>query len=147
MNGTNDSQRKAPIIAGNWKMNMNLAEAIDLVNEIYYGLKSPGNVEVIIAPPFILLHPLLKTTKDTYLNISAQNMFWENKGAFRTTPLAIGGLFLAAMVMFLITFNHFDNEFQSLKELLHFIAQQDVGLRSRILYEIHLEMSEDRFRA
>ena len=67
--------------------------------------------------------------------------FWENKGAFRTTPLVIGGLFLAAMVMFLITFNHFDNEFQSLKELMRFIAQQDVGLRSRILYEIHLEMS------
>ena len=48
--------------------------------------------------------------------------FWENKGAFRTTPLVIGGLFLVAMLMFLITFNHFDNEFQSLKELLRFIG-------------------------
>jgi len=67
--------------------------------------------------------------------------FWENKGAFRTTPLVIGGLFLAAMVMFLITFNHFDNEFQSLKELLRFIAQQDVGLRDRILYAANLEIS------
>ena len=67
--------------------------------------------------------------------------FWENKGAFRTTPLVIGGLFLAAMVMFLITFNHFDNEFQSLKELLRFIAQQDVVLRDRILYAVNLEIS------
>ena len=67
--------------------------------------------------------------------------FWENKGAFRTTPLVIGGLFLAAMVMFLITFNHFDNEFQSLKELLRFIAQQDVLLRDRILYAANLEIS------
>lgn len=67
--------------------------------------------------------------------------FWENKGAFRTTPLVIGGLFLAAMLMFLITFNQFDNEFQSLKELLRFIAQQDVGLRDRILYVVNLEMS------
>jgi ABC-2 type transport system permease protein len=67
--------------------------------------------------------------------------FWENKGAFRTTPLVIGGLFLAAMVMFLITFNHFDNEFQSLKELLRFIAQQDVVLRDRILYAANLEIS------
>jgi len=67
--------------------------------------------------------------------------FWENKGAFRTTPLVIGGIFLAAMVMFLITFNHFDNEFQSLKELLRFIAQQDVDLRAKILYEINLSMS------
>jgi ABC-2 type transport system permease protein len=67
--------------------------------------------------------------------------FWENKGAFRTTPLVIGGIFLAAMVMFLITFNHFDNEFQSLKELLRFIAQQDVILRDRILYAANLEIS------
>lgn len=67
--------------------------------------------------------------------------FWENKGAFRTTPLVIGGLFLAAMVMFLITFNHFDNEFQSLRELLHFVAQQDADLRSKILYAVNLEIS------
>ncbi len=67
--------------------------------------------------------------------------FWENKGAFRTTPLIIGGIFLAAMVMFLITFSHFDNEFQSLKELLRFIAQQDAGLRAKVLYEVSLEMS------
>jgi len=67
--------------------------------------------------------------------------FWENKGAFRTTPLVIGGIFLAAMVMFLITFNHFDNEFQSLRELLRFVAQQDAGLRAKVLYAANLEMS------
>jgi ABC-2 type transport system permease protein len=67
--------------------------------------------------------------------------FWENKGAFRTTPLVIGGIILAAMVMFLVTFNHFDNEFQSLKELLRFIAQQDVELRTKIVYGINLELS------
>jgi len=67
--------------------------------------------------------------------------FWENKGAFRTTQLVIGGIFLAAMVMFLITFNHFDNEFQSLRELLRFVAQQDAGLRAKVLYAANLEMS------
>lgn len=67
--------------------------------------------------------------------------YWENKGAFRTTPLVIGGLFLTALLMFLITFNHFDNEFQSLRELLRFIAQQDAGLRAKILYAGTLEMS------
>jgi ABC-2 type transport system permease protein len=67
--------------------------------------------------------------------------FWENKGAFRTTPLVIGGIFLAAMVMFLVTFNQFDNEFQSLKELLRFLAQQDVDVRDRILHAANLEIS------
>jgi ABC-2 type transport system permease protein len=67
--------------------------------------------------------------------------FWENKGAFRTTPLVIGGIHLAAMLMFIITFSHFDNEFQSLKELIRFIAQQDTELRSQILYAANLESS------
>ncbi len=67
--------------------------------------------------------------------------FWENKGAFRTTPLVIGGIILLAMIMSLVTFNHFDSEFQSLKELLRFIAQQDVELRTQIAYGINLEMS------
>ncbi|MBT8076641.1 MAG: hypothetical protein KJN61_09235, partial [Gammaproteobacteria bacterium] len=62
--------------------------------------------------------------------------FWENKGAFRTTPLVIGGILIVTMLMVIITFNHFDNEFQSLKELLRFIAQQDVELRENVLYFI-----------
>ena len=67
--------------------------------------------------------------------------FWENKGALRTTPMVIGALHLIFIAMALATFNHFDNEFQSLKELLNFIAQQDVDLRSRIAYGVNLEMS------
>jgi len=67
--------------------------------------------------------------------------FWENKGAFRTTPLVIAGIYIAAMLMFIITFNHFDNEFQSLKELIRFVAQQDVGIRSKFLYQSTLAMS------
>jgi ABC-2 type transport system permease protein len=67
--------------------------------------------------------------------------FWENKGAFRTTPLVIAGINILLILMFLITFNHFDNEFQSLKELLRFVAQQDVELRDKVLYEINFSMS------
>jgi len=67
--------------------------------------------------------------------------FWENKGALRTTPLVIGGIYLAVTVMSLVTFNHFDSEFQSLKEVMRFIAQQDVELRSKIAYGVNLEMS------
>jgi ABC-2 type transport system permease protein len=67
--------------------------------------------------------------------------FWENKGAFRTTPLVIGGILIVTMLMVIITFNHFDNEFQSLKELLRFIAQQDVELREKVLYFINIQFS------
>jgi ABC-2 type transport system permease protein len=67
--------------------------------------------------------------------------FWENKGAFRTTPLVIGGIMLLAMLMFIFTFNHFDNEFQSLTELLRFIAQSDIELREKILFGVNLHIS------
>ena len=60
--------------------------------------------------------------------------FWENKGAFLPTPLVIGGIYVVLTLMFLITFNHFDNEFQSLKELTRWLTQTDVGLRSEIIY-------------
>ena len=62
--------------------------------------------------------------------------FWENKGAFRTTPLVIGGIYIVLTLMFIITFNHFDNEFQSLKELTRFLTQTDVGLRTEIIYGV-----------
>ena len=67
--------------------------------------------------------------------------FWENKGAFRTTPLAIGGIYIVVMLMFIITFNHLDNEFQSLKELIRFIAQLDTGIRGKFIYESTLALS------
>ncbi|MFC1777114.1 hypothetical protein ACFL3I_07210 [Pseudomonadota bacterium] len=71
--------------------------------------------------------------------------FWENKGAFRTTPLVIGGIYIVLCLMFIITFSHFDNEFQSLKELARFIAQQDVDLRSKIMYAITISIIPSLF--
>ena len=64
--------------------------------------------------------------------------FWENKGAFRTTPLVIGGIYIVLALMFLITFNHFDHEFQSLKELTRWVATTEAGLRGEIIYAASL---------
>jgi len=71
--------------------------------------------------------------------------FWENKGAFRTTPLVIGGIYIVLNLMFIVTFNHFDNEFQSLKELVRFIAQQDKGLLSEIIYAVTVSVIPSLF--
>jgi ABC-2 type transport system permease protein len=67
--------------------------------------------------------------------------FWENKGAFRTTPLVISGLIFIGMVMGFFAVNHFDVDGQSMKEALHYIAQQDVEFRSKIAFGINLQMS------
>lgn len=71
--------------------------------------------------------------------------FWENKGAFRTTPMVIGGIYIVLSLMFIITFNHFDNEFQSLKELFRFIAQQDTQMLSKIMYSVTIAVLPSLF--
>jgi ABC-2 type transport system permease protein len=71
--------------------------------------------------------------------------FWENKGAFRTTPMVIGGIYIVLSLMFIITFNHFDNEFQSLKELTRFIEQQDTVLLGKIFYAVTISVIPSLF--
>jgi ABC-2 type transport system permease protein len=61
--------------------------------------------------------------------------FWENKGALRTTPIVIGGIYVIGLLMAVVTTVYFDNEFHTLKDAIRFIAEQDPDLRSKILYE------------
>jgi triosephosphate isomerase len=72
-------QNKKLIIA-NWKMNPEtFSEARELFNAIKKETKKMNNIEVVIAPPAIMI-PQLKM--DDNINIGAQNMHWEEKGAF-----------------------------------------------------------------
>src|SRR3989339_1738053 len=73
---------RIPIIAGNWKMNMTLTEAKELVQGIYYSLKFPGQVDVVVAPPFTALAQVSQIAKDTYIDLAAQNLHEEDQGAF-----------------------------------------------------------------
>jgi len=57
--------------------------------------------------------------------------YWENKGAFRTTPLVIGGIYVTVFLMGIITFGYFDNEFHTLKEAIQYLAANtDPGHRA-----------------
>ena len=73
---------RTPIIAGNWKMNLTSGQAIELVNGIQYVLPFPGEVEVIVAPPFLCLQGVAKHLKESYIGVAAQNLFFEDQGAF-----------------------------------------------------------------
>lgn len=69
------------IIVANWKMNMTLPKLREYV-DILKANTFKNNRKVIIAPPYTLLFPLFHMTQDTTIAISAQNMFFEEKGAF-----------------------------------------------------------------
>ncbi len=75
-------RKRTPIIAGNWKMNLTLGEAIELVKGIHYGLSFPGEVEVVIAPTFLCLQQVAEQLRDSYIAIAAQNLHFEDQGAF-----------------------------------------------------------------
>jgi triosephosphate isomerase len=71
-----------PFIAGNWKMNKTVAESIDLVKQLKADLSRVEGVEVAVAPPFTALYAVRKELEGSPIQLAAQNLFWEEKGAF-----------------------------------------------------------------
>lgn len=70
------------VIAGNWKMNKTVAEALALVMKLQERLSDLGDgVEVVIAPPFTALSPVGKVLEGSGLRLGAQNCHWEASGA------------------------------------------------------------------
>jgi triosephosphate isomerase len=76
-----NSKRK-PIIAGNWKMNKTSAEARDLAAKLIPLVAGVKDREVVLAPPFTALQSVADTIKGTNISLSAQNLHWEDKGAY-----------------------------------------------------------------
>ncbi|RKH51579.1 triose-phosphate isomerase [Corallococcus sp. AB050B] len=71
------------IVAGNWKMNKTVPEALALVRELRGAVAALGDkVEVAIAPPFVALQPLHIALEGAPLQLAAQNCHWESSGAF-----------------------------------------------------------------
>lgn len=72
--------RKA-IIAGNWKMNNTIDEGLKLVEELKTLVKGAA-CDVVVCPPFVALDAVLKAVKGTNVKVGAQNMHFEEKGAY-----------------------------------------------------------------
>src|SRR4030042_2709265 len=73
---------KPPFIAGNWKMHMTIAEAKNLATAIVKASADLLEAEIVLAPPFTALSEVKKVLEDGSVQLAAQNLFWEEKGAF-----------------------------------------------------------------
>ncbi|HSG45397.1 MAG TPA: triose-phosphate isomerase [Anaerolineales bacterium] len=73
---------RTKIVAGNWKMNKTVPEASNLVEELLLELKAIEGVEKVICPPFTALPFVAVLVADTGIGLGAQDMHWEEKGAF-----------------------------------------------------------------
>ena len=92
---------RIPLIAGNWKMNKTVPESLKLAEEIRAGLPRLDEVEVALLPPFTSLWPVARSgIADSGVMLGAQNMFWEDRGAFtgEVSPLMIKGWCRYALV-------------------------------------------------
>ncbi|MDH4136445.1 MAG: triose-phosphate isomerase [Anaerolineae bacterium] len=73
---------RTPIIAGNWKMNKAIEEAVNLVREMRPGLNEVPGVDKVLCPPFTALAAVKELLEPTAIKLGAQNMHWEEKGAY-----------------------------------------------------------------
>ena len=76
------------LIAGNWKMNMTAAAGAQLIKDIkaQFGDSCPccavNRPDVLVCPPFTSIAAVMEAAKETCLNVGAQNIHWEEKGAY-----------------------------------------------------------------
>jgi len=82
---------RKPIIGGNWKMNKTSMEAENLVRKLILELNSYEDVETVVFPPFPYLQKVKTLLQGTGIAVGAQNMFWEEKGAYtgEVSPLML----------------------------------------------------------
>jgi triosephosphate isomerase len=74
--------KRKPIIAGNWKMNKITTEARDLASKLLPLISMVTDREVVLGPPFTALQAVGEAIRGTNVSLSAQNLHWEDKGAF-----------------------------------------------------------------
>ena len=82
---------RLPLVAGNWKMNKTVAEARELVFKMNLPLREIKSVEKVLCPPFISLIAVSALLEGSGIGLGAQNMHWEEKGAYtgEVSPLML----------------------------------------------------------
>jgi len=85
---------RIPMIAGNWKMNTTVDDAVKLVRSMLPGLDKVGGIDKVICPPFVSLASIKDLIKGSSVKLGAQNIYYEEKGAFtgEISPLMLADL-------------------------------------------------------
>ncbi|MCL2389674.1 MAG: triose-phosphate isomerase [Elusimicrobia bacterium] len=73
---------RLPLMAGNWKMHKTVAESIAMAKELKDLVAGVVDVELLLCPTFVSLYALSAELKGSNIKTGAQNVFWEEKGAF-----------------------------------------------------------------
>ena len=79
------------LIAGNWKMNLNLATALELAEAVKKEAGSVTKLDVAVCPPSVYVQPVAAALKGTCIGVGAQNAYFEKEGAY-TGEISMGML-------------------------------------------------------
>lgn len=69
-------------MVANWKMHKTVKESVDFTRQLVGKLSESAKSDVVIAPPFTSLHPVAEELRDSAIYLSAQNLHWDEKGAY-----------------------------------------------------------------
>jgi triosephosphate isomerase len=73
---------RTPLIAGNWKMFKTVHDAVVYAKEFRTLVKDVTGVEIVVAPPFLAVHAVAEASRNSPVAVAAQDVFWEQEGAF-----------------------------------------------------------------
>ncbi len=92
---------RRPLIAANWKMHKTVPEALAFLDDLLAGLTGDEAAEVVIAPPFTALEAVGRRLDGTDVRLAAQNVYWEDQGAFTAeiSPLMLTQLGCAYVIV------------------------------------------------
>ncbi|WP_411739237.1 triose-phosphate isomerase [Peribacillus sp. S4] len=92
---------RKPIIAGNWKMNKTLSEATAFLEEVSNLIPKQDVIDTVVCAPALFLDQLVQAAKGTDVKIGAQNMHFEENGAFtgEISPIALADLGVSYVIL------------------------------------------------
>lgn len=93
---------RRPVIAGNWKMNKTVSEAVKLVEDLKPLVKGAA-AEVVVCPTFVCLNDAVKASNESNIGVGAQNMYYKDNGAYTGE---ISPLFLKDMKVEYVILGH-----------------------------------------
>jgi triosephosphate isomerase (TIM) len=94
MAGLGAGSTPMPLVAGNWKMHTNVADGVALAEAVCASVSRLSGVEIAVLPPFTHLFALQPVLDGTGVLLGAQNVFWEDAGAYtgEVSPSMLAGL-------------------------------------------------------
>jgi triosephosphate isomerase len=75
-------EHRRPLIAGNWKMYKTPDEAAETAQQLVERVAGVSEVDIMIAPTYTALVPVFEVIRNSPVALGAQNLFWENEGAY-----------------------------------------------------------------